>query len=64
MKVSKTAATIMRGRAIAPLVPLRRKEREKGPKADIAARLKKVFGAKVISDKAMAKLAELNKAAV
>ena len=54
----------MRRQPIARLVPLPRKKRSKHPMPDIADRLKRVFGTKVIPDKTMKTIMEQNKGAI
>lgn len=57
-------AITMRRQAIARLVPLPRKKRPKRRMPDIAARLQRVFGAKIIPDKTMKAIMEQNKGAI
>jgi antitoxin (DNA-binding transcriptional repressor) of toxin-antitoxin stability system len=54
-------AITLRRQPIARLVPLHRKKQPKRPMPDIAARLKKVFGARIIPDKSMTTLMDHNK---
>jgi hypothetical protein len=54
----------MRRQAVARLIPLPRKRQPKRRLPDIASRLKKVFGAKIISDKTMKTIMEQNKAVI
>jgi antitoxin (DNA-binding transcriptional repressor) of toxin-antitoxin stability system len=54
----------MRRQAIARLVPLPRKKQAKRRMPDLAGRLKRVFGTKIIPDKTMKTIMELNKAAI
>ena len=57
-------AITMRRQAIARLIPWPQKKAAKRPVPDIAAQLKKVFGAKVIADKTMKSIMEKNKGAI
>jgi len=54
-------AITLRRQAVARLVPWPRKKAAKRPMPDIAARLKKVFGAKTIADKTMKAVMDQNR---
>ncbi len=54
-------AITMRRQAIARLIPWPQKKAAKRPMPDIAARLKKVFGAKTIADKTMKAVLDQNR---
>jgi len=53
VRAGEEVAITLRRRAVARLVPFSRKRKSKRPLPDIAARLDKVFGSRVIPDKAM-----------
>ncbi len=53
LQAGEEVAITLRRQAIATLIPCPQKKRVKGPMPDIAARLKKVFGRRVITDKTM-----------
>jgi len=57
-------AITMRRQAIARLIPWPQKKAVKRPMPDIAARLKKVFGAKTIADKTMKAVMDQNRGAI
>jgi len=48
----------MRRQAVARLIPWPEKKKAKGPMPDLAGRLKKVFGTKVIPDKSIKSIIE------
>jgi antitoxin (DNA-binding transcriptional repressor) of toxin-antitoxin stability system len=54
-------AITLRRQAVARLVPCPRKKAAKRPMPDLAARLKKVFGAKIIADKTMKAVMDQNR---
>ena len=64
IEAGEEVAITMRRQAIARLVPLPRKRRAKGRMPDIADRLKRVFGTKIIPDKTMKTIMEQNKGAI
>lgn len=53
IQAGEEVAITMRRQAVARLIPCPRTKAAKRPMPDIAARLKKVFGGKIISDRAM-----------
>jgi len=53
LQAGEEVAITLRRQAIATLIPCPQKKRAKRPMPDIAARLKKVFGQRVIPDKTM-----------
>jgi antitoxin (DNA-binding transcriptional repressor) of toxin-antitoxin stability system len=53
IEAGEEVAITMRRQAIARLVPWPERKAAKRPMPDLAARLKKVFGAKIIADKTM-----------
>lgn len=57
-------AITMRRQAIARLIPWPQRKAVQRPMPDLAARLKKVFGTKVITDKAMKTIIEQNRGAI
>jgi len=64
IEAGEEVAITMRRQAIARLVPLPRKKQPKCRMPDIADRLKRVFGTKIIPDKTMKKILEQNKGAI
>jgi antitoxin (DNA-binding transcriptional repressor) of toxin-antitoxin stability system len=64
IEAGEEVAITMRRQAIARLVPLPRKKQPKSPMPDIADRLKRVFGTKIIPDKTMKTIMEQNKGAI
>jgi antitoxin (DNA-binding transcriptional repressor) of toxin-antitoxin stability system len=64
IEAGEEVAITMRRQAVARLVPLPRKRKIKAPMPDIAARLKKVFGQKVIPDSTMKTLWDLDRGAI
>jgi antitoxin (DNA-binding transcriptional repressor) of toxin-antitoxin stability system len=56
-------AITMRRQVVARLTPWPRKKAAKRPMPDLSARLKKVFGKKVIPDKTVKSILDQNKAA-
>ena len=54
-------AITLRRQAVARLIPWPQKKPAKRPMPDIAARLKKVFGAKTIADKTMKAVMDQNR---
>jgi antitoxin (DNA-binding transcriptional repressor) of toxin-antitoxin stability system len=64
IEAGEEVAITMRRQAIARLVPLPRKKQPKRQMPDIADRLKRVFGMKIIPDKTMKKIMEQNKGAI
>jgi len=57
----KTASVTMRRQAVARLVPIARKRPTKRHMPDLADRLKRVFGSKIIADKTMKIVMEQDK---
>jgi prevent-host-death family protein len=53
VQAGEEVAITRRRQAVARLIPLPHHKRIKGPMPDLAARLTKVFGQRVITDKAM-----------
>jgi antitoxin (DNA-binding transcriptional repressor) of toxin-antitoxin stability system len=53
LQAGEEVAITLRRRAVARLVPYRRKPKGKQPMPDIAARLERVFGGKTLPDKAI-----------
>jgi antitoxin (DNA-binding transcriptional repressor) of toxin-antitoxin stability system len=64
IEAGEEVAITMRRQAIARLIPWPEKKAAKQPMPDIAARLKKVFGAKTIADKTMKTVMDQNRGAV
>jgi antitoxin (DNA-binding transcriptional repressor) of toxin-antitoxin stability system len=58
LQAGEAVSVTMRRVAIATLVPLPRRKRVPGPRADLTARLRRVFGAEVIPDAAMKALVD------
>ena len=54
----------MRRQAVARLIPLPRHKRVKRPMPDLAARLTKVFGQRVIADKTMKAITDLDRGTI
>lgn len=57
-------AITMRRQAVARLIPWPKKRAAKRPMPDIAARLKKVFGAKTIADQAIKGVMDQNRGTI
>ena len=53
VQAGEQVAITRRRQAVARLIPLPHRKPVKGPMPDLAARLRKVFGQRVITDKAM-----------
>jgi len=64
IEAGEEVAITMRRQAIARLIPWPAKKAAKRPMPDIAARLKKVFGAKTIADKTMKGIMDQNRRAI
>jgi antitoxin (DNA-binding transcriptional repressor) of toxin-antitoxin stability system len=64
IEAGEEVAITMRRHAIARLVPWPRKKAAKRPMPDLAARLKKVFGASAIADKTMKTIMEQSRGAI
>jgi antitoxin (DNA-binding transcriptional repressor) of toxin-antitoxin stability system len=64
IEAGEEVAITMRRQAVARLVPLPRKKQPKGRMPDIADRLKRVFGTKIIPDKTMRTIMVQNKGAI
>ena len=64
IEAGEEVAITMRRQAITRLVPLPRKNQPKRLMPDIADRLKRVFGTKIIPDKTMKTIMEQNKGAI
>ena len=64
IEAGEEVAITMRRQAIARLVPLPRKKQPKGRMPDIAGRLQRVFGTRIIPEKTMKTLMEKNKGAI
>ena len=64
IEAGEEVAITMRRQAVARLIPWPQKKAAKRPMPDIAARLKKVFGAKTIADKTMKAVMEKNRGAI
>jgi antitoxin (DNA-binding transcriptional repressor) of toxin-antitoxin stability system len=64
IEAGEEVAITMRRQAIARLVPLPQKKQPNRRMPDIADRLKKVFGTKIIPDKTMKTIMEQNKGAI
>ena len=64
IEAGEEVAITMRRQAVARLVPLPRKKQAKRRIPDIADRLKRVFGAKIIPDKTIKTIMEQNKGAI
>ena len=61
LQAGEEVAITLRRQAIATLVPRPRKTRAKRPMPDLGARLHKVFGQRVIPDKAIKTLMDQNR---
>ncbi len=64
LEAGEEVAITMRRQAIARLIPWPKKKAAQRPMPDLAARLKKVFGAKTIPDKTMKTIMEQNRRAI
>ncbi|MGO8698129.1 MAG: type II toxin-antitoxin system Phd/YefM family antitoxin [Limisphaerales bacterium] len=64
IEAGEEVAITMRRQAIARLVPLPPKKQAKRRMPDIADRLKRVFGTKIIPDETMKTIMERNKGAI
>ncbi len=64
IEAGEEVAITMRRQSVARLIPWPRRKAVKRPLPDIAARLKKVFGAKTIADETMKTLMEQNRGAI
>jgi antitoxin (DNA-binding transcriptional repressor) of toxin-antitoxin stability system len=64
IQAGEEVAITLRRQAVARLIPLPQKKTVKRPKPDIAARLKKVFGQKVIPDKIMKAILDQDRGAI
>lgn len=64
IEAGEEVAITMRRQAVARLVPLPRKKPPQRRLPDLADRLKRVFGSKIIADKTMKTLVEQNKGAI
>jgi antitoxin (DNA-binding transcriptional repressor) of toxin-antitoxin stability system len=63
LEAGEEVAITLRRHAIATLVPGPRKKSDQRPLPDIGARLKKVFGQRVISDQTMKAIMDQNRGA-
>jgi antitoxin (DNA-binding transcriptional repressor) of toxin-antitoxin stability system len=63
IEAGEEVAITMRRQSVARLVPWPRKKKPHRPMPDIAVRLKRVFGTKIIPDKTMKTIMEQNKGA-
>jgi antitoxin (DNA-binding transcriptional repressor) of toxin-antitoxin stability system len=61
VQAGEEVAITMRRQAVARLMPLPRRKPGKRPMPDLAARLTKVFGPRVIADKTMKAITDLNR---
>jgi antitoxin (DNA-binding transcriptional repressor) of toxin-antitoxin stability system len=61
VQAGEVVAITMRRRAVARLIPLPGRKPVKKPIPDLAARLAKVFGQRVIADKTMKAIADQNR---
>ena len=64
IEAGEEVAITRRRQAVARLIPWPRRKASKRPMPDIAARLKKVFGAKTIADKTMRTIMDQNRGAI
>jgi antitoxin (DNA-binding transcriptional repressor) of toxin-antitoxin stability system len=64
IEAGEEVAITLRRQAVARLIPYPRKKASKRPMPDIAARLKKVFGAETIADKTMETILDQNRGAI
>jgi antitoxin (DNA-binding transcriptional repressor) of toxin-antitoxin stability system len=64
IQAGEVVAITMRREEIARLVPRRRKKAQRRPLPDLARRLERVFGSKIISDQAMRTIMEQNKGVI
>ena len=64
IEAGEEVAITMRRQAVARLIPWPQKKAAKRPMPDIAARLKKVFGAKIIADRSMRRIMDQNRRAI
>ena len=64
VQAGEEVAITMRRQAVARLIPLPRQKRVKRPMPDLAARLTKVFGQRVIADKTMKAITDLDRGTI
>jgi antitoxin (DNA-binding transcriptional repressor) of toxin-antitoxin stability system len=64
IEAGEEVAITMRRQAVARLIPCPAKKAAKRPMPDIAARLNKVFGTKIITDRTMRTIMEQNRGAI
>ncbi len=63
LQAGEAVAITLRRQPIATLIPWPRKQRARRPMPDLGARLRKVFGRRVIPDKAMRALTDRDRGA-
>ena len=64
LDAGEKVAITLRRQAIATLIPCPRRQRARRPMPDLAARLKKVFGERVVPDKAVKAVLDQNRGAI
>lgn len=64
LQAGEEVAITLRRQAIATLVPCPRKKRAKRPTPDLTARLRKVFGQRVIPDQTMQAILDQDRGAI